>query len=555
MSEGLKGRLPPQDVFALRRGYFAIKDNALGHDAAAWASCYVRELADALRPARVGTSGDELQVDQFRGDRITWLSEEFEAASDVATSPNKLFLALKAWRSILIESLRLNVTKTSVQLARYEGNGARYVRHSDVNTKNLRQEEERRLFTVVYYLNPLWTPEDGGQLRIYVDGVDSFDVEPISDRMVIFPSHLEHEVLPSHGRPRWAVTMWLYGPQPVFDKLVMPLGSASATNDSIFVSIACFRDRDVFNTIKDLFSKAREPSRVFIGVCWQGDEFPVEALHAFDLHNLQKQVKLCLLPTQAATGPLSARNVILNSLYSGERYILQIDAHSRFAKDWDSRLIADLLLCPYPKAILTGYPAGFRVDASGESAIDPQYLNAPSPVLCADRFDENGMLRIVGRQRGVVADAPVPCLFWAAGFSFSRARAFFEGPRPEVPYLFFGEETLMAYYFYSHGWQCFAPSGTNVIFHLWQSRSARPETALVVSGENKLQAMKEYRRLLDEHRRLGRFEEYERHVGVDFRTKEISERAKLGGRSSWAEFRIAADLPKKALSLIDRYLH
>lgn len=41
-------------------------------------------------------------------------------------------------------------------------------------------------------------------------------------------------------------------------------------------------------------------------------------------------------------------------------------------------------------------------------------------LLCADRFDEDGMLRLRGRRLAKVQDTPIKSLFWAAGFSFSR---------------------------------------------------------------------------------------------------------------------------------------
>ena len=41
-------------------------------------------------------------------------------------------------------------------------------------------------------------------------------------------------------------------------------------------------------------------------------------------------------------------------------------------------------------------------------------------LLCADRFDEDGMLRLRGRRLAEVHTMPLKSLFWAAGFSFSR---------------------------------------------------------------------------------------------------------------------------------------
>ncbi|CAE8664901.1 unnamed protein product, partial [Polarella glacialis] len=42
-----------------------------------------------------------------------------------------------------------------------------------------------------------------------------------------------------------------------------------ASSESIFVSIASYRDNQCQYTIQDLFSKAKHPERVVVGVCFQ----------------------------------------------------------------------------------------------------------------------------------------------------------------------------------------------------------------------------------------------------------------------------------------------
>jgi SM-20-related protein len=62
--------------------------------------------------------------------------------------------------------------------------------------------------TAIYYANPAWRPEDGGLLRLHLDGA-THDVAPVLDRLLVFLSErVEHEVLPAEA-PRRAVTAWL----------------------------------------------------------------------------------------------------------------------------------------------------------------------------------------------------------------------------------------------------------------------------------------------------------------------------------------------------------
>src|SRR6185295_11601544 len=92
-----------------------------------------------------------------------------------------------------------------LQVARYPGAGARYVRHRDA----FGGPESRRV-SAILYLNPTWTPADGGLLRLHT-GAGAVDLEPRLDRLVVFLSErLEHEVLPAHAE-RFAATAWYYG--------------------------------------------------------------------------------------------------------------------------------------------------------------------------------------------------------------------------------------------------------------------------------------------------------------------------------------------------------
>ncbi|GFR46699.1 hypothetical protein Agub_g8318, partial [Astrephomene gubernaculifera] len=96
-------------------------------------------------------------------------------------------------------------------------------------------------------------------------------------------------------------------------------------------------------------------------------------------------------------------------------------------------------------------------------------------LLCAGGFGEDGFLRTVGRVLRVRPAAPLPCGFWAAGFSFARAEWMQEVPYcPSLPHLFFGEESYMLARSWSRGWRVFAPA-LPLAFHQWQ-RGARAHT-------------------------------------------------------------------------------
>lgn len=66
----------------------------------------------------------------------------------------------------------------------------------------------------------------------------------------------------------------------------------------------------------------------------------------------------------------------------------------------------------------------------------------------------------------------LPCLFWSACCSFTLAKTHLQVPYVNLPYLFIGEEFLMAALFWTHGYRFYTPSSM-VVRHRW-SREGRP---------------------------------------------------------------------------------
>ena len=108
-------------------------------------------------------------------------------------------------------SLKDVLQRREVQLTCYPGGGARYVRHVDALGGG--GSVGRRL-TCIYYANPSWEREHGGELRLHSRRAaggsgESVDVTPLANRLVIFWSddRMPHSVLPTHA-PRFAVSAW-----------------------------------------------------------------------------------------------------------------------------------------------------------------------------------------------------------------------------------------------------------------------------------------------------------------------------------------------------------
>jgi [Skp1-protein]-hydroxyproline N-acetylglucosaminyltransferase len=287
--------------------------------------------------------------------------------------------------------------------------------------------------------------------------------------MHLHEGHLtELAMAPSRPQPRVASTsLDKYGEDKAAHR-------RSVSNDKIFVSVVAYRDKECPATIVDLFRKAADPGRVFVGLYTQCDpetdgDCLLESI-AGSPNGVPKEFENNIREVRQhwreARGPCWARH-LAQKLASDEAYYFQIDSHMRFLQDWDDILIKQLQACCAPNPVLSTYPAGYERGG-------PTPDQAPCTMLCASSFGNDGMLRIKGRMlRRQQTNAPIPALFWAAGYSFSYSTMLRDVPYdPGLKFLFFGEEMSMLARLWTSGYDVFAPSET-VVFHLW-SRDYRP---------------------------------------------------------------------------------
>ena len=150
----------------------------------------------SLKRAGIGKESRQV-INEIRGDYIEWIDKKH------AADPINIYLQqLQNLMLFLNQSLFLSMKDIEVHIARYPA-GAFYKRHLD----QFKKDDHRRL-TVICYLNKNWTQDDGGQLRIYIDG-RYVDILPEAGRLVCFRSDLlEHEVLAAN-RERNAITGWM----------------------------------------------------------------------------------------------------------------------------------------------------------------------------------------------------------------------------------------------------------------------------------------------------------------------------------------------------------
>ena len=548
----------PNTTHQLSRGplYYDILDHFFENGLDARTEVLDSTLLSNLQPAR--TTGDaqlqsilqlvgsmkEASLQTSRGDKNTFLTPQVRESEGFRRIHPHLSALLRTMESTVRthlsdSSLELS-NKVSVQLAVYPGDGVSgYPRHCDVSgaccdtakTNN----EQQRIVTAIYYLTPPdWsTKEDGGHLRLSLGG-ENYDAAPLFNRCIMFRSDkVLHQVLPSKRRDRVAVTVWFYGKQVRQEQQQLPVLKAPAvipstlstrpqsetipgpppltlaeepdSTSTIFVSIASFRDSETLPTISALLETAQYPDRITVGLVWQYDPATDTAIPVSD-----PRIRCMTLHAKDARGPCYARR-LAQLLYRNEDYILQIDSHMRFRRNWDTYLIEQL---PPGKSLLTTYPVGYTLPNEIPDEVRPT-------LLVPWKFDDTGMLRQRGRLLKTISSAPIQTLLYAGGFNFGRGSSVKDCPYPTHE-IFFGEEVYRAVQFHQQDYQLWAPPET-VVYHLW-SRNHRPVFTVRKEGGDE-QKVRDYldQNVSDESWTV---------MGVDWKKKLIFDGVTLGGLAS-----------------------
>lgn len=180
-----------------QKGY-SVQPNALPpHLADALLMDLHRMRETEFRRAGIGRADDFLKNDFVRTDNICWIRGD--------SDPSAQWLEWTAQlQAFLNRRLFLGLFSFESHYAHYRA-GDFYKRHVDAF-----KGEANRILTVVTYLNPDWTLDDGGEMMLYSsdDDRDGLKITPGLGTVAIFLSEeFPHEVLPSR-RDRFSIAGW-----------------------------------------------------------------------------------------------------------------------------------------------------------------------------------------------------------------------------------------------------------------------------------------------------------------------------------------------------------
>jgi hypothetical protein len=218
--------------------------------------------------------------------------------------------------------------------------------------------------------------------------------------------------------------------------------------NTIFVHIPAYREPELVPTIKDCMAQAKYPKNLRFGICRQ-----FEASDGFD--NLDEfrddsRFRIIDMPAIEARGLPYARQQINNILFKDETYILQLDSHHRFVKDWDEILINyhnRAKEMGYKKPILAGYlPYYDPFDDPASRCTEPWQQQFASFYPHGTIFIRPGLLQ--GWQDMV---DPVPSRFLSGHFCFADGH--WARTIEHDPDIFFsGEELNLTTRSFTHGY-------------------------------------------------------------------------------------------------------
>ena len=216
----------------------------------------------------------------------------------------------------------------------------------------------------------------------------------------------------------------------------------------IFVSIACFMDIDILNTIDNCLEKAKNPNNLIFGICFQSDDNDLY----LDKYKDNTQFRIKNLHWSQAKGPAYARGIIFD-MFNDEDYFFQIDCHTRFYHNWDEILINCFNECKKinDKTIISYYPININNMMDNDSKI--------YNISTVRTIDINNGIKTHARR---VQTTMCPMKSWgiSAAMLFFDKKAYYDVPFDKEIYfgLQFEEQVVLAARYWTNGYDIFTPS-------------------------------------------------------------------------------------------------
>lgn len=220
----------------------------------------------------------------------------------------------------------------------------------------------------------------------------------------------------------------------------------------ILVLLASFLDDELPYTIQSCIDNAAHPENIRFAVFLQHDEKTENIVD-----HLPYDITVKKIHYTESKGVGWARDIV-NQMYCGEEFILQIDSHLRLDKNWDSRLVNQLNELGEYSVISYLSPSYHKdkeknIDLKFVNRETPTSIHIPKPVSFVTDWgvDVGGYTNIQDTKHKNIR---VPFMF--AGFIFARGKWLKDVPSDPDMY-YWGEEQSLYLRSWTNGYDIYLP--------------------------------------------------------------------------------------------------
>jgi len=266
--------------------------------------------------------------------------------------------------------------------------------------------------------------------------------------------------------------------------------SYKSKDATIFVGIAAFRDTRCPKTLYNLFTKAENPNRVFIGLVQQNGNDDIDCVEKYcelmgytapnGLKNPDddrkkncpyfNQIRINRVTHLLARGPTFGRHLQIY-LLQDEEFCMQIDSHMDFMDHWDTLNLEHWGMAVNEYAVLTTYV--HRIEDLNRN-INGRW---EVPNICKLRFVDGGLPRNGDAFSAFWLTRPKLGSLWAAGFSFMKCHGERQVPYdPQLPGIFDGEEFSRSARLWTRGYDFYTPHRPVVVHDYNKPKDYNPQS-------------------------------------------------------------------------------
>jgi hypothetical protein len=251
--------------------------------------------------------------------------------------------------------------------------------------------------------------------------------------------------------------------------------------ERILIHLPAYREPELVPTIKSALENAEFPERLVFGICRQYN--PEDGFDNVDEFRDDKRFKIKDIPYLEAKGLPYARAVINEELLDDEEFVVQLDSHHRFSKNWDSTLIEwyNTLKADGYNPLICGYLPYYNPFKDPEQRVQEPWLSE------AASFYPHGtiFIRPTGIPNWKELEKPFPARFLSGHFAFGPNK-WAKDVKHDPNIFFSGEELNLSVRSFTHGYDLFHPHRT-IIWHatmreersgmlVWDDQSKRGES-------------------------------------------------------------------------------